>query len=61
MSTSHVAQPANLAKMIDGVNKMFPDMKLTVRLVTPFHLLGSNSWETSPDTDIRLTGDSPIS
>jgi len=30
MSTSHVAQPANLAKMIDGVNKMFPDMKLTV-------------------------------
>jgi len=30
MSTSHVAQPVNLNRMIEGVNKMFLDMKLII-------------------------------
>eukprot|EP00088_Acartia_fossae_P040954 TRINITY_DN42725_c0_g1_i1.p1 TRINITY_DN42725_c0_g1~~TRINITY_DN42725_c0_g1_i1.p1 ORF type:complete len:292 (-),score=32.80 TRINITY_DN42725_c0_g1_i1:249-1124(-) len=30
ISTSHVAQPQNLSRMIDGVNKTFNDMKLVI-------------------------------
>jgi len=31
LSTSHIAQASNLTRMIDGVNKMFSDMKLIIR------------------------------
>ena len=30
MNTSHMAPPASLNRMIEAINKMFPDMKLNI-------------------------------